>query len=61
MLCLWVWSSAGVAHHGYADLLEAVAVSTPACLAGWMFAGLRVVCLWFGCGFCSGFVGAQLC
>ena len=43
-----------------ASLLDAIPVSTPACLAGLMLAGLRVVCLWSGRCFCSGCVGAQL-
>ena len=57
MLCLWVWPSVGVAHHGVADLLDTVPFSTPACLGGVMLAGLRVVCLWSGRCFCSGSVG----
>ena len=41
--CSWVWSSAGVAHHGAADPLDDLPVSTLARLAGLVMAGLRVV------------------
>ena len=40
----WVWSPAGVAHHVVANPWNAVPVSTLACLAGWVVAGLRAVC-----------------
>ena len=60
LLRSWVWSSAGVAHHGAAIPLDAVPVSTRARLPGLVLAGLRVVCL-RSCGGCScGVVGAQL-
>ena len=45
MLFPWVWSSAGVAQHGVANPWDAFPVSTLACLAGVVLAGLRVVCL----------------
>ena len=48
-----VWSSAGVAHHGIANPWDAVPVSTLACLAGLVLAGLRAVCLLSGRFFCS--------
>ena len=58
--CSWVWSSAGVAHHGVASPLDTVPVSTRARLAGWVLAGLRVVCL-PSCGGCGcGVAGAWL-
>ena len=56
----WVSSSAGMAHHGVANLLDAVPVSTRAPLAGLMLAGLRVVCLRSGRGCSCGLVGARL-
>ena len=56
MLCLWLWSSAGVAHHGVVDLLDAVPVSTLACLGRLRLANGRVVCLWSGRCFWSGCV-----
>ena len=40
-----MWSSAGMAHHGVANPLDAVRVSTRARLAGLMLAWLCVVCL----------------
>ena len=58
--CSRTWSSAGVAHHGVANLMDAVPVSTRASLAGLVLAGLRVVCL-RSSGCCScGVVGARL-
>ena len=59
-LCSPIWSPAGVAHHGAANLMDAVPVSTRACLAGLVLAGLRVVCLQSsgGCSCCV--VGARL-
>ena len=57
---MWVWSSAGVAHHGVANPLDAVPVSTRARLACLMLAGLRVVCLRSGRGCSCGVVGARL-
>ena len=53
------WSSAGVAHHGVANPMQAVPVSTRARLAGLVLAGLRVVCLRSsggcscGCSWCA--------
>ena len=49
-----------MAYHGVADLSDAVSVSTHACLASLVLAGLHVVCLWSRRGCCSGFVGACL-
>ena len=48
MVRLWVWSSAGMAHHGVTSPWYAVPVSTLACLAGLVLAGLRAVCLLSG-------------
>ena len=59
--CLWVWSLAGVAHHGVAHPWDAVPVSTLACPAGLVLAGLRVVCLLSVRFLCSNLVGAWLC
>ena len=61
MVHSWVWLSAGVAHHGVANPWEAVPVSTLACLAGLVLAGLRAVCLLSGRFFGSSLVGTQLC
>ena len=58
--CSWIWSSAGVAHHGVANPLDAVPVSTRPRLAGLVLAGLRVVCLWSSGGCSCGVVGARL-
>ena len=58
--CSWVWSSAGVAHHGVANPLDAVPVSTRARLAGLVLAGLRVVCLRSSGGCSCAVVGAWL-
>ena len=55
-----VWASASVAHHGVANPLDAVPVSTRARLAGLALAGLRVVCLRSGCGCSCCVVGARL-
>ena len=44
----WVWSMVGVAHHGVANPLDAVTVSTLAYLAGLVLAGLRAVFLIVG-------------
>ena len=41
--CSRTWSPAGVAHHGVANPMDAVPVSTRARLAGLVLAGLRVV------------------
>ena len=60
LLCSWVPSSVGVAHHGVADPLGAVSVSTRAGLAGSALAGLRVVCLRSSGGCSCGVVGAWL-
>ena len=40
----WVWSPAGLAQHVVTNAWDAVPVSTLACLAGWVLAGLRAVC-----------------
>ena len=48
MVRSWVWSPAGVAHHGVANQWDAVPVSTLACLAGLVLGGLRAVCLLSG-------------
>ena len=58
--CSWVWSLAGVAHHGVANPLDAVPVSTRARLAGLLLAGLRVVYLRSSGGCSCGVVGARL-
>ena len=58
--CSRTWSSAGVAHHGVANPMDAVPVSTRARLADIVLAGLHVVCL-RSSGSCScGVLGAQL-
>ena len=49
----------GVAHHGVANPLCAVSVSTRARLAGLVFAGLRVVCLESSGGCSCGVVGSR--
>ena len=48
MVRSWVWLLAGVAHHGVGNQWNAVPVSTLACLAGLVLAGLRAVCLLSG-------------
>ena len=48
MVPSWVLSLAGLAHHGVANPWDAVPVSTLACLAGLVLAGLRAVCLLSG-------------
>ena len=58
--CSWTWSSAGVAHHGVANPMNAVLISTRARLAGLVLAGLRVVCLRSSGGCSCGVVGARL-
>ena len=58
--CSWVWSSAGVAHHGVANPLDAVPVLTRARPAGLVLAGLRVVCLRSSGGCSCGVVGVWL-
>ena len=50
----------GVAHHGVANLMDAVPVSTREHLAGLVLAGLRVVCLRSSGGCSCGVVGARL-
>ena len=50
----------GVAHHGVANQLGAVSVSTRARLAGSALDGLRVVCLQSSGGCTCGVVGARL-
>ena len=57
--CLWAWSSAGAAHHGVTNPLDAVPVSTRAHLAGLVLAGLRVVCLRSSGGCSCGVVGSR--
>ena len=61
MVRSWVWSSAGVAHHGVANPWDAVPVLTLACLAGLVLAGLRAVSLSSGRLVCSSLVGTRLC
>ena len=58
--CSRTWSSAGVAHRGVANPMDAVPVSTRARLAGLVLAGLRVVCLPSSGGCSCGVVGARL-
>ena len=53
MVRSWVRSSASGAHHDVTNPWDAVPVSTLACLAGWVLAGLRAVCLLSGRFFCS--------
>ena len=60
LLCSWVRSSFGVAHHGVANPLGAVSVSTRARLAGSALARLRVVSLRSSGGCSCGVVGARL-
>ena len=60
LFCSRIWSPAGDAHHGAADPMDAVPVSTRACLAGLVLAGLRVVCLRSSGGCSYGVVGARL-
>ena len=57
LLRAWVWSSAGVVHHGVARPEDTVPVLTLACPAGSLMAGLHVVCLESGCWFYSSMVG----
>ena len=40
----WVWLPAGVAQQVVTNPWDAVPVSTLACLAGWVLAGLRAAC-----------------
>ena len=61
LLCLWLWSLAGMAHHGVASPEDAVWVLTLAYPAGLVFAGLRVVCLRSACWFYISVVGAWRC
>ena len=58
--CSRIWSPAAVAHHGAANPMDAVPVSTCACLAGLVLAGLHVVCLRSSGGCSCGVVGARL-
>ena len=58
--CSLIWSPAGVAHHSAANPMDAVPVSTRACSAGLVLAGLRVVCLRSSGGCSYGVVGAWL-
>ena len=51
---------AGVGHHGAANPMDAVPLSTRARLAGLVLAGLRVVCLRSSGGCSCGVVGARL-
>ena len=55
-----IWSSVGPAHHGAANTMDAVPVSTRACLAGLVLSGLLVVCLRASGGRSCGVVGARL-
>ena len=50
-----------MAQHVVASPWDAVLVSTLACLAGWVLAGLRVVCSLSALLFCSSLVGSRLC
>ena len=50
----------GVAHHGVANPMDAIPISTRARLAGLVLAGLRVVCLRSSGGCSCGVVGARL-
>ena len=58
--CSWVWSSAGVAHHGVAYPSDANPVWTRARLAGLVLAGLRVFCSRSSGDRSCGVVGARL-
>ena len=59
LFCWWLWSLAGVAHHGVASPEDAISSWTLACPAGLVFACLRAVCVRSGCWFCSSVARAR--
>ena len=61
LLRSWVWSSAGVAHHGVGSPQDAAPVFTLACSASSVLDGLRVVCLQSARWLYSSVVGVWQC